>query len=424
MTDMPYTKSQLETAHFRFALIAPVIQNTFTDSSKMAYYRRVTEKPLTRPDGSAFTFNPKTLQCWERCYRVAGMDGLLRRPRGDKGTPRVLSDAALAEIFRLREKYPRLNATQIHARLVNEAFCPATVSVRSVQRLVKSQRLKTGDPIGGQKDRKAFEEPFFGAMFQADTCYMPYLAEDGKKRRPYLVMILDDHSRLIVAARCFYQDNAYNFQQVLKQAVATYGVPDKLYVDNGSPYANQQLEWICGAIGTILIHTPVRDGAAKGKVERAFRSLKERWLYALDISQIHSLAEFNLSLADAVRKHNLAVNTNTGQTPMDRFLASNHQIRQPASPQWLESAFMNRVERKVNQDATLSVNHQLFDAPIPFIGQKVQVRFLPARMEDAYILHDGEAFPLRLTDKPANARAKRRETPMIDYALLGGGHHV
>jgi hypothetical protein len=195
-------------------------------------------------------------------------------------------------------------------------------------------------------------------------------------------------------------------------------------VDNGSPYANQQLEWICGAIGTILIHTPVRDGAAKGKVERAFRSLKERWLYALDVSQIHSLAEFNLSLAAAVRKHNLTVNTSTGQTPMDRFLASNHSVRKPTSPEWLESAFMNRVERKVNQDATISVNNQLFDAPIQFIGQKVQIRFLPDRLDDAYILHESQAFPLRLTDKPANARAKRKKTPMIDYALLGGDRHV
>ena len=31
----------------------------------------------------------------------------------------------------------------------------------------------------------------------------------------------------------FYNDNAYNFQKVLKDAVAAHGIPAKLYVDNG-----------------------------------------------------------------------------------------------------------------------------------------------------------------------------------------------
>ena len=29
----------------------------------------------------------------------------------------------------------------------------------------------------------------------------------------------------------FYNDNAYNYQKVLKDAVAAYGIPSKLYVD-------------------------------------------------------------------------------------------------------------------------------------------------------------------------------------------------
>ena len=50
---------------------------------------------------------------------------------------------------------------------------------------------------------------------------------------------------------------------------------------------------ICASVGTVLLHTPVRDGASKGKVERNFRTLKERWLYGLDLKQIQSLDEFN-----------------------------------------------------------------------------------------------------------------------------------
>lgn len=115
-----------------------------------------------------------------------------------------------------------------------------------------------------------------GGMWQADTCYLPYLKESGRSRRVYLVMILDDYSRMIVGGKLFYQDNAANFQQLLREAVATYGIPQKLYVDNGAPYSNEQLSFICGSVGTILVHTPVRDGASKDKVERNFRTLKER----------------------------------------------------------------------------------------------------------------------------------------------------
>ena len=61
--------------------------------------------------------------------------------------------------------------------------------------------------------------------------YLPHITEDGRTRRVYCIMIIDDHSRLLVGGELFYNDNACNFQKVLKDAIATYGIPDKLYVD-------------------------------------------------------------------------------------------------------------------------------------------------------------------------------------------------
>lgn len=105
-------------------------------------------------------------------------------------------------------------------------------------------------------------------------------------------------------AELFYSDNACNFQKVLKDAIATYGIPDKLYVDNGCSYSNEQLSMICVSLGILLLHTKVRDGASKGKVERHFRTLKERWLYTLDMNSITSLAQFNELLKDYMRSYN------------------------------------------------------------------------------------------------------------------------
>jgi transposase InsO family protein len=254
-------------------------------------------------------------------------------------------------------------------------------------------------------------------MWQSDTCYFPYIPdENGKKQRTYLMAIVDDHSRMIVGAQLFFNDNAYNFQKVFKDAVATYGACHKLYVDHGSPYENAQLGFICGSLSTVLLHAPVRDGAAKAKVERTFGTLKSRWLNGLDLTQIHSLAEFNEELAEAVRKHNLTINSSTGQTPMDRFLATRGRIPVPESQEWLDECFMNRIHRKVRNDATLSLLKTQFDAPMQFIRQTVEVRFLPDKLEEAYILDNGKRYPLKLTDKQANSKVKRTKSITVDYS--------
>lgn len=412
-----------ELAYFRFALIAPVIQGMFTDASVAAYCRRVTENPLVRPDGTPFQYNPATLERWINLYKAGGMDALMPRERSDKGSIRSLSDECILEIYKIKEKFPKLDAIQIRIRLVQDGFLPASVSSRTIQRFIKANGLKANAASGLLKDRKAYEEPFFGSMWLADTCYFPYVPDNqGKKRRTYLIAIVDDHSRMIVGASLFFEDNAYNFQKVLRDAVSTYGIVNKLYVDNGGSYYNSQLAFICGSIGTVLLHAPVRDGAAKGKIERTFSTLKSRWLNGLDVAQISSLDEFNRELNETVRKHNLIVNSSTDQTPMDRFLSSRGKIRLPESDEWLSECFMNRVRRKVRNDSTLSVQNAQFDAPMQFLRQTVEVRFLPDMLDKAYIFDDGARYPLKLTDKQANSRAKRETWPTIDYSQEGNAN--
>ena len=405
----------LETAHFRFALVAPVIQGLFSDPSAAAYYRRIAENPVVLPNGSNIVYSPKTLEKWANLYKNGGMDALIPKQRADKGTTRVLSDVAIEEIYHLKEKYPKLNATQIHLMLIRDAYIPASVSVAAVQRFIRKQDLKSArNP--NVKDRKAFEEPQFGCLWQADTCYLPFITENGKARRTYLIMIIDDHSRLIVGGQIFYNDNAYNFQKVLKQAISTYGIPDKLYLDNGSSFSNRQLTFIRGCVGCVEIHTPTRDGASKGKIERNFRTLKDRWLHGLDIAQIHSLSEFNELLSEYIHRHNTTVHSSTKETPLDRFLRTRDHIRLPKSGEWLDECFHNRITRKVNNDSCITVDNVCYDAPQQFIGMKVDIRFLPGQMEDAYILYEGVHYPIPLTDKTTNSRAKRNNLPKIDYS--------
>jgi transposase InsO family protein len=359
------------------------------------------------------------LEKWAAEYKKSGLEALMPKERSDKGSVRALSAECMDAIFHIKEKYPRLGATHIHQRLLADGLITGHVSARTIQRFVKRQGLKGAQGIAG-KERKAFEEAYFGAMWMADTCYFPYITEGGAARRTYLIAIIDDHSRLVVGATLYYGDTAYNFQKTLKRAVATYGIPNKLYVDHGPSYQNSQLPFICAGIGTALIHAPVRDGAAKGKVERTFSTFKTRWLHGLDTAKLTSLEEFNRELAEYVRAHNTTVNSATGQTPMDRFLATRERSKQPQSSAWLDECFMNRERRKVRNDATVSIHKIQFDAPMQFIGQTVEIRFLPDRMEDAYIFDAGQHYPLKPTDKQANVRVKRKNGLTVDYSKANG----
>lgn len=406
-------------AQFRFALIAPVIQGLFPDASRTAYYKRIVENPLTFPDGSIRKIKYKTLEKWVSNYQRYGFDSLLPTTRSDKGCSRALSDTAIEEIFRLKQDFPRLNATQIHAQLIQNGFIPTTVNVCAVQRFIKHNDLKSArNP--NLRDRKAFEEDSFGKMWQTDTCYFPYITEDGKSHRVYAICIIDDHSRLIVGGKLFYNDSAANFQSVFKSAVATYGIPTKLYTDNGGPYANEQLSLICGSIGTVLLHTKVRDGASKAKIERFWRTTKERWLYGLDIDSISSLEEFNALFTEYLRSYNTTLHSGIGCSPFERYQASVKTVQTPWSREWLDECFLNRIYRKVRKDATVSINKVSFDAPMQFIDQKVEIRFRPDEADSAGIVFEGKHYPLRLTDKIENCRTKRNNGPTIDYSKIGG----
>ena len=417
--DTETMKHNAEVAQFRFALIAPVIQGLYPDASATAYYKRVTASPLTLPDGSTVTYSYKTLEKWKSQYSIGGLDALMPGTRSDKGIPRALNEDAIAEIYRIKEEHPRMNATQIYTHLVRESFIPATVSVDSVQRFIRHNDLKSArDP--NLRDRKAFEEDEFGKIWQADTCYLPHITEDGTSRRVYCIMIIDDHSRLLAGGELFYNDNACNFQKVLKDAIATYGIPDKLYVDNGCSYSNAQLSMICVSLGILLLHTRVRDGASKGKVERHFRTLKERWLYTLDINKITSLSQFNGMLKDYMRDYNTTFHRGIDTIPLERYQASKDHPRQPESRQWLDDCFYNRITRKVRKDSTISIDRVCYDVPMQFISAKVDVRYLPDDMTSAYILFDGEKFPIRQTSRNDNCHTRRNNPPAIDYSKAGG----
>ena len=263
----------------------------------------------------------------------------------------------------------------------------------------------------------AFEMSHFGELWQADTAYFPHILHNGKKCRTYCVMILDDYSRMIVGGELFFSDSAASFQKVLKDAVNAYGIPRLLYMDNGSPYRNAQLERILDELGIVELHTRVRDGASKGKVERNFRTVRQRFLADIDPSEIDGLDDFNERLRSYIHSHNTRVHSGTKETPMARFINTKDFIRLPESAEWVDKCFLNRITRKVRHDSCVSINSVEYDCHPKFIGMTVEIRYTAGNMDSAYISYNGKEYPIKRTDKAENAHTKRGSRLSISHAV-------
>lgn len=103
-----------------------------------------------------------------------------------------------------------------------------------------------------------------------DTSHGPKIEINGSVVQTYLVQLIDDASRLIVASTFFLRDTALNFQYVLKEAIRIYGVPKRIFLDNGTPYKNAQLSSICATLGVALIHARAYSPESKRQNRKKF----------------------------------------------------------------------------------------------------------------------------------------------------------
>lgn len=408
-------KRRVELAERKFGLIAPAVNGTYPDASMAEYFRRVCTEPVGLPDGTRVRLKPSTLASWRRRYLKLGFEGLMPKGRSDLGTSRRIDADLGADVQAMRAEHPGISAKMVHERLVAEGHvAEGELSVATVQRWFKNNPLPDGEAAPA-KDRRAFEAARVNGMWQADTLFGPYVGTPA--RRAYLQAIIDDKSRKVVAARFVESDDAPAFQGTLRAAVASHGVPEKLFVDNGGPYKNGQLSLICGGLGIVLLHAAVRDGAAKGKIERFNRTLRMRFLSVLPEAAKESLGTLNAALAKWVASYNAATHSSTKLAPNEAFAAEADRLRWVGGGEdGLDEAFRNRITRKVARDATVRVDHVLYDVPMGLVGERVEIRWTPGREGDVWLaMPDGSRRRIAPTDKAANAEAGRVRAYSVDW---------
>ena len=216
-------------ALFKFAIIAPLINNNYECKSKEEFFRTAALKKYTLPSGKETILTAGTIKRWFIEYRKNGFEALKPKTRTDTGSSRKISIECIDKIEKIKEQYPYITGKGIYTKLIESGdILTKNVSLASLYRFLNSHHFHTHNIT----ERKAFEMEFANDCWQGDTSHGPIITIDGKKVQTYLIQLIDDASRLIVGYEFFLNDNAINFQLVLKQAIKTYGVPKKIFVDN------------------------------------------------------------------------------------------------------------------------------------------------------------------------------------------------
>ena len=414
-------------AEMKFSIIGPVVAGTYTDRSINAYFQRVQNMEIELPDGTRKKYSWKTMKWWFYVYKAEGYDGLIPKGRLDAGKTRKLDDTQKQNIRELVREFPKITGVMVYEKMIEKGLLnQRDCSVDTIQRYIRKSGLRNSGNTTLTHERRAWEYAHACDGYEADTCHTFYITdENGEYRKTYLIAIIDNHTRMMVGAEFFFNDNSANFHKVWHDAVLRYGRSKVLILDNGSSFKNRNTNEIAGRLGTQIIYNPPYKPTSKAVIERFYRTMKDRFLHIRHSQDYSSLQELNEDLRSWINEYNrtrhsaLKDDTHDHHTPLERYMYDMRDIEVSRlankSPleykEWLDDIFLHETTRKVNGDSTVMVEGILFDVPSIYISTKVLIRYDPRTFEKIYLYDVAEKkkIDLRRTDKVENGKSRREE---------------
>ena len=377
--------------------------------SNLARYQAVSAMTFTDEHGRHLQFTWRTIQTWWYFYRKHGITEAPRR--ADKGTTRKVTPERLLEAIEqvLPSFYgKKINIAEVYRACIQKGLLQRSqVAPNTFRRNVNSFDLLKPSNETSPKARLAFAKAHANDLWQGDTLHGPYL-HNGLKQpvKTFLICFIDDASRVVPHGAFYHADDTTNLIDCFQTALYKRGLPKAVYVDNGSNYSSKEFAIICTRLGTVLIHTPVRDGAAKGKIERFFRTVRDQFLVR-DLSHIRGLDqlnnEFTRWLEDTyhVREH-----STLGMKPIDRFGLDLSRVRYFATNEFSSELFLLESTRKVRADNTFSFNAIRYEAPRDLRNTTITIRhdraglgFPPVVYQDGQRLGDATKLDMIANDR-------------------------
>ncbi len=401
-------------ALFRFSVIGSLISGELCRGDLKQRIRELGERRYSIPHSHRSRIAFGTIEDWLYAYRRNGFEGLKPKSRNDSGCVRKIAQTVADAIIARKQEAPRLAIKAIVRELIAQnKLRPYQVALSTVYRYLALKMPRAVATTTG-KEQKRFTHRYPNECWQSDCMHGPYLKgeNDTKARKTYLIAFLDDATRMIVGAEFFFSEATVNIKTVLRDAVQTYGVPSKLYLDNGRNFCADDLQLACATMKCALIHTTPYYPEGKGKIERFFRTVRDGFLAGLrHVSSIDVLNQaFHAWLRD---QYNRAPHSSLdGKTPQDTFLANaeNHLRRLPSHVDPAE-LFCRKETRLVAKDGTFRVNNILYETQEHLIGRRIDVLYDRDDQTRKVKVFDGSilihtAMPI---DFLSNAYSKRKD---------------
>jgi transposase InsO family protein len=287
--------------------------------------RKIKELSLTYTEG-AKQFNIKVGDLYDynrRCNREGN-----ESDKGDEDPKARKSDAGSSlpdELQQLIVDYRRQHPDHGFKRIEDTLKGKHLVVVRrkQIRQVLKAngllETLDSSFDREAEKGTKRFEANFARELYQMDVTYV-YIKGISVL---YLVVIIDDYSRFVVAADLCHDQRGDTLIGVLHNASVHHGPPHKLLTDQGSGFyswsRNQTVfqHYLDEHHIEHIVSEP-HSPQSQGKVERVIQTIKKELLGRVNFS---GYADCRQGIIDYIRSYNFdrAHQGINGARPADRF---------------------------------------------------------------------------------------------------------
>lgn len=221
-----------------------------------------------------FGIHPQTGYKWLERW-AAGDRDLADRSRRPQTSPARMASGLEERILSIRDAHPAWGARKIAHCLERDGLgAPAASTVHAA--LLRHGRIVP--PQGGGAAEQRFEKPAPNLLWQMDFKGWIKL---GNGERCHPLTIIDDHSRYVPCLKACINQQKPMVQGHLERTFRRYGLPDAMFVDNGSPWGaasgkhwTRLRVWLL-KLGVELIYARPYHPQSRGKNERFHRTLSD-----------------------------------------------------------------------------------------------------------------------------------------------------
>ena len=222
-----------------------------------------------------YAISPTTGYKWLDRAGVGVAGGLADRSRRPHRSPRRTAAELEAAVVAVRLEHPRWGGRKIHHFLKLERIV-APPHPNTVTDILRRHGLI--DPVEALRHRpfQRFEQDAPNRLWQMD--FKGHFPMAGQRCHP--LTVVDDHSRYAVVLAAFANEQRHGVQAALEAAFRTYGLPERMLMDNGPPWGTDSehrhtrlTAWLM-RLGIGPVHGRPYHPQTQGKNERFNRTLK------------------------------------------------------------------------------------------------------------------------------------------------------